>query len=86
MYNLLIKAAKITSNICDEVDAALDAYLLSHNEWTTINASKITLDIIAKVSAHLFIGSGVANEPGYLDCTKDFTVYLGEAIKAIKGT
>jgi cytochrome P450 len=83
---MLTKAAKITSNICDEVDAALDAYLPSHNEWMEINASKTALDIIAKVSAHLFIGSGVANDPGYLDCTKNFTVHLGEATKAIKGT
>jgi hypothetical protein len=79
-------AAKITSNICNEVDAALDACLPSHNEWTEINVSKTALDIIARVSAHLFIGDGVANDPGYLECTKNFTVHLDEATRAIKVT
>ncbi|KAH7558956.1 ent-kaurene oxidase [Bipolaris maydis] len=84
--DLTPKLTSITSKICEEVDAALDTYLPSHNEWTEINASKTALDIVAKVSAHLFIGSSVANEQGYLDCTKNFTVYLGEATKAIKVT
>ncbi|EOA91165.1 uncharacterized protein SETTUDRAFT_25251 [Exserohilum turcica Et28A] len=84
--DLTPKLTKITSNICNEVDAALDTYLPSHNEWTEINVSKTALDIIAKVSAHLFIGDSVANEPGYLDCTQNFTVHLGEATKAIKET
>ncbi|KAH7086118.1 ent-kaurene oxidase [Paraphoma chrysanthemicola] len=84
--DLTPKLSKITSSISNEVDATLDAYLPSHNEWTEINTSQTALDIIAKISAHLFIGSGVANEAGYLDCTKNFTVHLGEATKAIKGT
>ncbi|KAH6860587.1 cytochrome P450 [Alternaria alternata] len=84
--DLTPKLTKITSKICVEVDAALDTYLPSHDKWTEINVSKTALDIIAKVSAHLFIGGDVAKDPGYLECTKNFTVHLGEATKAIKVT
>jgi len=86
MCIMLMKAANITSKICDEVDAALDTYLPSHDKWSEINVSETALNIIAKVSAHLFIGGDVANDPGYLECTKNFTVHLGEATKAIKVT
>ncbi|CAN9389867.1 unnamed protein product [Alternaria alternata] len=77
--DLTPKLTKITSKICDEVDAALDTYLPSHDKWTEINVSKTALDIIAKVSAHLFIGGDVANDQGYLECTKNFTVHLASS-------
>ncbi|KAL1799671.1 hypothetical protein ACET3X_000013 [Alternaria dauci] len=84
--DLTPKLTNITSKICDEVDAALNTHLPSHDQWTEINVSQTALDIIAKVSAHLFIGGDVASDPGYLDCTKNFTVHLGEATRAIKVT
>jgi cytochrome P450 len=59
-------------------------YLPSCDEWTEVAINSKLIDIVAKVSGRIFVGPDLCQDPEYLDCGSNYTVYLINAVHAIK--
>jgi len=60
------------------------AYLPPCTEWTEVNINSKLVDIVARVSGRVFVGADLAQDPEYLEMGANYTVYLIEAVRAIK--
>jgi hypothetical protein len=76
--------ARLNAAICSEVDAAVRHYLPSCDNWTEVCINSKLIDIVARVSGRVFVGQDLASDPEYLDIGANYTVYLIEAVRAIK--
>jgi hypothetical protein len=70
--------------ICDEVDAAMRQYLPPCDDWTEVCINSKLIEIVARISGRVFVGPDLCQDPEYLECGTKYTVYLIEAVRAIK--
>ena len=70
--------------MCAEVDAAVRTYLPPCDDWTEVYINSKLIDIVARVSGRVFVGADLAQDPEYLEIGANYTVYLIEAVRAIK--
>jgi hypothetical protein len=61
-------------------------YLPECKEWTEVSMNAKLVDIIAKVSGRIFVGPDLCQDPEYLHSASNYTVYLMQALYAIKQT
>lgn len=54
------------------------------NEWTEVCINAKLVDIVAKVSGRIFVGPELSNDPEYLHCGSNYTIYIMQAVTAIK--
>lgn len=59
-------------------------YLPECNTWTEVCINSKLVDIVARVSGRVFVGPDLCQDPEYLNCGSNYTVYLMEAVRAIK--
>lgn len=59
-------------------------YLPACDDWTEVAINSKLIDVIAQVSGRIFVGPDLCQNPEYLDCGRNYTVYLIEAVNAIK--
>ncbi|KAH3945336.1 hypothetical protein HBH53_144480 [Parastagonospora nodorum] len=77
---------RLNQAVCTEVDAAMREALPSCEDWTEVDINDKLLDIISKVSGRVFVGPDLCHDPEYLELGRNYTVYLMEALFAIKRT
>lgn len=77
---------RLNQAVCAEVDAAMREALPSCDDWTEVDINDKLLDIVAKVSGRVFVGPDLCQDPEYLELGRNYTVYLVEALFAIKRT
>jgi hypothetical protein len=70
--------------ICDEVDAAMRQYLPPCDDWTEVCINSKLIEMVARISGRVFVGPDLCQDPEYLECGTKYTVYLIEAVRAIK--
>lgn len=76
--------ARMNSTICAEVDAAVRQYFPSCDDWTEVCINDRLVDVITRVSGRVFVGPDLCRDQEYLECGSKYTVYLMDAVKAIK--
>ncbi|EKG20098.1 Cytochrome P450 [Macrophomina phaseolina MS6] len=70
--------------ISEEIDLALERVLPSCDDWTPVVAYSMLLDIVAQVSARVFVGEPLCRDPRWLQLSKDYTLLAFKASRAIK--
>lgn len=68
----------------EEVDTCVKKYLPECNDWTEVTIYKTIADIVAQVSGRVFVGSGLCEDPNYLDCATNYTMDVIDSVTAIK--
>ena len=61
-------------------------YLPECNNWTEVAINNRLVDIVARVSGRIFVGPDLCQDPEYLECGTKYTIYVMEAVRAIKNT
>jgi cytochrome P450 len=59
-------------------------YLPACEDWTEVNINSKLIDVIAQVSGRIFVGPDLCQDPEYLEYGRNYTVYVIEAVNAIK--
>jgi cytochrome P450 len=77
---------RLNQAVCAEVDTAIRQALPSCDDWTEVDINDKLLDIVAKVSGRVFVGPDMCQDPEYVELARNYTVYLIEALYAIKRT
>ncbi|KAF2830054.1 ent-kaurene oxidase [Ophiobolus disseminans] len=76
--------ARLNSTICAEVDDAMRQHLPLCHEWTEVPISDKLVDVVARISGRVFVGPDLCQDPEYLECCTKYTIYLMDAVRAIK--
>jgi len=77
---------RLNQAVCAEVDTAMRQALPSCDDWTEVDINNKLLDIVAKVSGRVFVGPDLCQDPEYLELGRNYSVYLVDALFAIKRT
>ncbi|KAH7090346.1 ent-kaurene oxidase [Paraphoma chrysanthemicola] len=75
---------RLNPTICGEVDVAMKHHLPECEDWTEVSINNKLIDIVARVSGRVFVGPDLCQAPEYLECGSKYTVFLIEAVRAIK--
>lgn len=70
--------------ISEEIDLALERVLPPSEDWTPVVVYSKLLDIVAQVSARVFVGEPLCRDPRWLQLSKDYTLKAFQASRAIK--
>ncbi|KAF2029035.1 cytochrome P450 monooxygenase-like protein [Setomelanomma holmii] len=75
---------RLNPMICGEVDAAIRQYLPPCSDWTEVRMDSTLVDIVARVSGRVFVGPDLCQDPEYLECGSKYTIFVMQAVHAIK--
>ncbi|KAL1636501.1 hypothetical protein SLS56_001084 [Neofusicoccum ribis] len=70
--------------ISEEIDLALERTMPICDGWTPVVVYGKMLDIVAQVSARVFVGEPLCRNPRWLELSKDYTLKAFQASRAIK--
>ncbi|KAF4306203.1 Cytochrome P450 [Botryosphaeria dothidea] len=70
--------------ISEEIDLALERVMPACDDWTPVAVYSAILDIVAQVSARVFVGAPLCRDPHWLQLSKDYTLKAFEASRALK--
>lgn len=70
--------------IAEEIDLALARVMPSCDDWTKVTPYQKMLDIVAQVSARIFVGEPLCRNPRWQELSKDYTLKAFNASRAIK--
>ncbi|KAH8730529.1 cytochrome P450 monooxygenase-like protein [Phaeosphaeriaceae sp. PMI808] len=78
------RLSRLNHTIYTAVDAAMREQIPPCNDWTEVDVNSKLLDVIARISGRIFVGPELSKEPEYLECARMYTVFLSNAVTAIK--
>ncbi|KAF2086784.1 cytochrome P450 [Saccharata proteae CBS 121410] len=70
--------------ISEEVNIAFERRMPPCNDWTPIVINKMLLNIVAQVSARVFVGEPLCRNQRWIDISRDYTVLAFAGAHAIK--
>lgn len=70
--------------IADEIDVALERVMPPCDDWTPLCFYDKAQDVVAQVSARVFVGEPLCRDPRWINMTKEYTGYAFGASRAIK--
>jgi len=70
--------------ISEEIDLALAKNMPACEDWKAVNIHYTLLNTVAQVSARVFVGLPLCRDQKWLDLTRDYTIKLFQAARALK--
>ncbi|KAF2144926.1 uncharacterized protein K452DRAFT_265384 [Aplosporella prunicola CBS 121167] len=75
---------RLQANIAEEVDLALERFLPACEDWTTIKVHQALLNIIAEVSARMFVGAPLCRNQRWIELSRDYTLTAFSVARAMR--
>ncbi|OAA55755.1 trichothecene C-8 hydroxylase [Cordyceps fumosorosea ARSEF 2679] len=82
--DLTKQLAKVTAPLVEETSLALSDILTDSTEWHEANVREAILQLVARISSRVFLGSELCRDPDWLRVTQAYTVTAFEAARQLR--